>query len=258
MTSMSGGDAWDQEAKNCRAPALDFLASIVTNTGSEAPPAPPVIGIPGAIGVGLGGVITGNGQELTIKKSESGKSLASQSSLSSSSDSKQTPSDGDLINANGKRTPVDSQDESQQKQMKIEGRDAFKTPTLSENTAPAAASGPSSLISNLPMPAGQIPHMNNNGQFNQTMSLADEAGRARLPDNSSNTETFVFQNPAGNAPDAQKMGDGMQFPYYFTDMKGSTQQQSLVYPVTSFTNPNAGANSVDNITEAEAVQTGVM
>ena len=190
--------SWDQDTKNCRAPALDFLASIVTNTGSEtdAYASNPST----TIGVGLGKVLDSGAPG--IRKSDSTKSLASQSSVSSSVDSKRTPVDPE-INSNGKRTPVESPSfEGQQKMLKVEnGNTSVILPIPEEgNVVDNTAKG--NFLSNLPMPNGQIPRLNN-GQFNQNI---------------------------GNSLSSTS-GSISQSAYYFSDMKGSTQQQPLVYPL---------------------------
>lgn len=237
-TTLAQDSQWDQEAKNCRAPALDFLASIVTNTGTD---------VPAAIIADVG---------ISIRKVDSVKSIASESSASSSMDSKRTPRDADIFNSNGKRTPSESP-APDAKMMKAgiipENVPKFKVPSIPE-TIPAGSQ--STVFSNLPMPSGQIPQMNNNGQFNQNFLLDKAAGGHASETNK--TQNFVLQNQLPSTVEGQKLGEGMQFPYYFTDIQGSIQQQSLVYPVTNFANGPGGVNGVGKIPEAETVQTGVM
>lgn len=230
-SSGTGRDSkWDQDAKNCRAPALDFLASIVTNSGPDVHALPGVIGISGAIGVGLGGVISESG----LRKSDSTKSFASQSSASSSADSKKTPFDGDFINRNGKRTPCESP-APETKLLKVESSISSKMMTIPEGTN--GGGNQSAIFSNLPMPAGQIPHMNNNGQFNQSF-LLEQSGHM----SDANTQNFVLANQVPGVAEGQKLREDMTFPYY-------TQQQSLVYPVSSFSSGPGGSNAVEQATE---------
>jgi hypothetical protein len=233
----AAAEAWDQDAKNCRAPALDFLASIVSGAAATADESSPTSSRGTGIGIGIGKVLDSSGSASAsgsssvsasasvLMKSDSVKSLASASSVSSSVDNSKKDSDFEF-NSNGKRTPVDSTDSEipPQKQLKVE-------------SGPEAAGGVNATapgnfsVANLPMPNGQIPHLNN-GQFNQIAET--------------NSQSLVLgSKQLSTASDSQ-------FPYFFSGIQGpATEQQSLVFPVAE--GFSANANSEEGKVEIETV-----
>jgi hypothetical protein len=227
---------WEVEAQNCSAPALDFLAAIVSSTGSE-PSVTPLSGVntpESSTGACMAPVVSGAAYNIInnhhtandIRKSDSVKSFASQSSTTSI-DSKRTPIDEELTNCNGKRTPSESLGPDA-KHMKIDVDNSNLVSTIASiSSVTSIDGGGSQSFSNLPMPSGgQIPQMNNNGQFNQNF---DNARSGQV----------------SSTGEGQNLGEGMQFPYYITDMQGSAQQNSLVYPVSDFSNASSGRNGVE-------------